>query len=237
MSARGWQLRGFDARSWHRLVTLVAPGFASHAPASREREARSEGGLLFVLYGEAGVVRALHSLRGAVELPMWAGPSSLEACAASLDTRWHFIGHLQTNKARFVAPIASVVHSVDTAKLAAELGRRAADAGRTVEALVQVNVSGELSKSGCEPAVLDAVLDAIEASSALRLRGLMTVPPASDDAEAAAPVFRALAALRDARGGVARLPELSMGMTHDLEVAVACGATMVRVGSALFGAR
>jgi pyridoxal phosphate enzyme (YggS family) len=153
------------------------------------------------------------------------------------DVRWHFIGHLQTNKARFVAPIASVVHAVDTAKLAVELGRRAADAGRTVEALVQVNVSGELSKSGCEPAAVAAVLDAIEASPALRLRGLMTVPPAGDDAEAAAPVFRALVALRDARGGVARLPELSMGMTHDLEVAVACGATMVRVGSALFVAR
>ena len=88
MSARGWQLRGFEGRSWHRLVSRVARGFASLAPASRVREARSEGGILFVLYGEAGVVRALHSLRGAVELPMWAGPSSLEACAASLDTRF-----------------------------------------------------------------------------------------------------------------------------------------------------
>lgn len=151
--------------------------------------------------------------------------------------RWHFIGHIQNNKARVVAPIASTVHSVDSAKLAAELGRRAEAAKRVIDAYAQVNVSGEASKSGCEPAELGAVLAAIEASPSLRLRGLMTVPPASEDANEAAPVFRALVALRDAMGGEARLPELSMGMTHDLEVAIACGATVVRVGSALFGAR
>lgn len=82
------RLTGFDARSWHRLVTLVAPGLSSHAPAARERGVRVEGGMLFVLYDEGGVVRALHSLRGAVELPTWRGPSDLEACAAGLDTRF-----------------------------------------------------------------------------------------------------------------------------------------------------
>lgn len=157
---------------------------------------------------------------------------------ADLDgLRWHFIGHLQTNKARMIVPVVSAVHSIDSAKLAAELGRRAEVAKRVIDAYAQVNVSGEASKSGCEPAELAAVLAAIEASPSLRLRGLMTVPPASEDANEAAPVFRALVALRDAMGGAARLPELSMGMTHDLEVAIACGATVVRVGSALFGAR
>ncbi len=157
---------------------------------------------------------------------------------ADLDgLRWHFIGHLQTNKARAIAPVASAVHSVDSAKLAAELGRRAEAAKRVIDAYAQVNVSGEASKSGCEPGELAAVIGAIEASPSLRLRGLMTVPPASEGADEAAPVFRALVALRDAAGGSARLPELSMGMTHDLEVAIACGATVVRVGSALFGTR
>ncbi len=80
------RVTGFDARSWHRLVSLVAPGLSSHAPAARERGVRTVGGLLFVLYDESGVVRALHSLRGAVELPTWRGPSDLEACAKSLDT-------------------------------------------------------------------------------------------------------------------------------------------------------
>jgi len=82
------RVTGFDARSWHRLVTLVAPGFASHAPTAAERGVRREGGVLFVLYQETGVVRAIHSLRGAVSLEGWAGPSSLEACARALHTRF-----------------------------------------------------------------------------------------------------------------------------------------------------
>ena len=151
--------------------------------------------------------------------------------------RWHFIGHLQTNKARVVAPRAAAVHTVDSARLARELGLRAAAVGRAVEALVQVNVAGEAQKSGCAPAEAAAVCDAIAREPALRLRGLMTVPPHTDDPAGARAPFEALAALRESLGGAARLPELSMGMTHDLEVAVACGATMVRVGSALFGSR
>lgn len=164
----------------------------------------------------------------------------VDKCAALADLdglRWHFIGHLQRNKARNVAPLVSAVHSIDSARLATEFGARALAAGRTVDAYVQVNVSGEASKSGCDPRDLGAVLAAIESCEALRLRGLMTVPPASENADDAAPVFRALVALRDAHGGAARMPSLSMGMTHDLDVAVACGATVVRVGSALFGAR
>lgn len=147
---------------------------------------------------------------------------------------WHAIGHLQTNKARDVATRAGFVHSVDSAKLARELGKRTTGA---LAVLVQVNVGGEAQKSGCEPGEVRAVLDAVRGERALSLRGLMTVPPHTEDPEGARAYFEALARVRDEHGGAGALPELSMGMTHDLDVAVACGATMVRVGSALFGER
>lgn len=157
---------------------------------------------------------------------------------ADLDgIRWHLIGHLQSNKARQVAPFVHLVHTVDDARLGAELGRRAVAAGRVQEVLAQVNVGGEAQKSGCAPEGLPALLDALSATSGISLRGLMTVPPHTDDPAGARPYFDALRALRDAHGGAARLPTLSMGMTHDLEVAVAAGATVVRVGTAIFGAR
>lgn len=151
--------------------------------------------------------------------------------------RWHFIGHLQRNKARGVAAVAYAVQSVDSVRLAEALGARAAEQGRLLEAWVQVNVGGEAQKSGCAPDEAAAVVDAVASQPGLRLAGLMTVPPHTDDPAGAAPYFAALLALREALGGAARLPGLSMGMTHDLEVAVAAGATVVRVGSALFGAR
>jgi hypothetical protein len=150
---------------------------------------------------------------------------------------WHFIGRLQRNKARQVVRFARVVHAVDRVDLAAELGKRAAAAGVRVRVLVEVNVSGEASKGGCPPAELGAVLAAIAAAPALEAAGLMTIPPEADDPEAARPFFAALRALRDQHGGPAALPELSMGMTHDFPVAVAEGATLVRVGTAIFGAR
>lgn len=150
------------------------------------------------------------------------------------DVRWHFIGHLQRNKAKVVAPVASVVHTVDSARLAEELGKRAA---ARLPVLVEVNVGDEDQKSGCRTAALGAVLDAVEKEPRLRLTGLMTVPPASDDPKASRRFFDELARLRDAHGGAHRLPELSMGMSHDLEEAIRAGATIVRVGTAIFGAR
>jgi len=153
------------------------------------------------------------------------------------DLRWHFIGRLQRNKAKQVVRVARVVHAIDREELAAELDRRAQAAGVTIDALVEVNVGGEASKGGCEPEALGPLLDAIRRCANLRLRGLMTIPPATEEAEGARPYFAKLRALRDAHGGVEALPELSMGMTHDFEVAVAEGATIVRVGTAIFGAR
>lgn len=156
------------------------------------------------------------------------------------DLRWHFIGHLQSNKARFVAKAAHVVHTVDGPSLARELGKRAAKEGRgegreRLPVLVEVNVGGEPQKHGSSAADLGEVLAAVEAQPALALCGLMTMPP--NDLEAARRVFEALVSLRNLHGGRARLPELSMGMSDDLEVAIACGATLVRVGSAIFGTR
>ncbi|MDO9015671.1 MAG: YggS family pyridoxal phosphate-dependent enzyme [Deltaproteobacteria bacterium] len=153
------------------------------------------------------------------------------------DLRWHFIGHLQTNKCRDVAGRVAMVQSLDSVRLVRELGRRAVAASRTVGILVQVNVAREAQKSGCEVGELGSILAEAEATPGVALRGLMTVPPAVPDAAASRPWFEALRALRDEHGGASRLPELSMGMTHDMAEAVAAGATMVRVGTAIFGAR
>lgn len=163
--------------------------------------------------------------------------SKREALADLPDLRWHLIGHLQRNKAKYVAPFVHLAHTVDDRDLGAELGRRAKSAGRVLDALVQVNVGGEAQKSGCAPGDLAALLRDLAAVEGLRVRGLMTVPPHTDDPAGAGPFFDALRALRDAHGGPEALPTLSMGMTHDLEVAVAAGATLVRVGTAIFGAR
>ncbi|MCK6593035.1 MAG: YggS family pyridoxal phosphate-dependent enzyme [Polyangiaceae bacterium] len=151
--------------------------------------------------------------------------------------RWHAIGRIQRNKAKYIARVASVVHAVDRADLATELGKRAAALGRTLEVLVEVSIAGEETKGGCAPAELAGVLDAIAATPSLKAAGLMTMAPFFDDPELSRPVFAALRELRDKHGGASRLPELSMGMSHDFEVAIAEGATLVRVGTAIFGAR
>ncbi len=148
---------------------------------------------------------------------------------------WHFIGHLQTNKARYAAAIFSTIHSLDSLELAEELDRRASALGRTITVYVQVNVAGEIQKSGLNPAALPAFLEALAPFPALRVHGLMTMPPYDPDPEASRPHFAALRALRDRLAP--HLPGLSMGMSGDFEVAVEEGATIIRVGTALFGRR
>ena len=154
------------------------------------------------------------------------------------DIEWHFIGHLQTNKARVVAAHAHVVHTVDSAAVARELGKRVARELRAapMPVLVEVNVGGEAQKAGAAPGDIEEVVRAVHEQPSLVVRGLMTMPPAGDPA-AARRVFETLATLRNLHGGPALLPELSMGMSEDLEVAIACGATIVRVGTAIFGER
>jgi len=149
---------------------------------------------------------------------------------------WHFIGHLQTNKARLLVGRTSLVHGVDRIELALELDKRAAVAGRRVGVLLQVNLAGEDTKSGCDPDALRELVAEANARPNLDVRGLMTMPPAVADPEDARPWFRALRELRDGLGD-ARLVELSMGMSHDFEVAIEEGATLVRIGTAIFGAR
>ena len=145
--------------------------------------------------------------------------------------RWHLIGHLQRNKAARALECFDCIQTVDSAALGAALSRHAAALGRTVHALVEVQLGGEATKSGVEPSALPGLLAALRLPG-LIVDGLMTVPPAGD-AEAARPHFRALRELRDRAG----LRELSMGMSDDFEVAIEEGATMVRVGRAIFGER
>ena len=146
---------------------------------------------------------------------------------------WHLIGHLQTNKVREALDLFDVIHSVDRIDLARELDRRARARGRSIDVLVQVNVGGELSKGGWPPEAVETAVEAVAALAGLRLRGLMTIPPAVERAEDARGWFRALRKLAERHG----LPELSMGMSADFDVAIEEGATMVRVGTALFGPR
>ena len=146
---------------------------------------------------------------------------------------WHLIGSLQTNKAKDAVRLFDWIHSVDRLELATELDRRARALGRTVDALIEVNIGDEPQKGGARAQELKPLLDAMVGMSGLRVRGLMTIPPIVEDPEQTRPYFRRLRELRDAAG----LEHLSMGMSADFTVAVEEGATMVRVGTAIFGPR
>jgi pyridoxal phosphate enzyme (YggS family) len=152
---------------------------------------------------------------------------------------WHLIGHLQTNKAKDAVDLFDLIHTVDRLKLAQALDQAAARAGKIQEVLIQVNLAGEASKSGAAPEEAPDLLREAVRLPHLKVAGLMTMPPWFDDPEEARPYFRALRELRDRLGGLANLPlpELSMGMSGDFEAAVAEGATLVRVGTAIFGDR
>ena len=155
--------------------------------------------------------------------------------------RWHMIGHLQSNKARQAVRVFDVVETVDRLRIVRELDRCAAGEGVRLEVLVQVSLAGEASKSGAEPEDVPSILRALADCENLSCTGLMTLPPFFDDPEGARPFFRGLRDLRDrlqerAPAGM-ELRELSMGMSGDYEVAVEEGATLVRIGTALFGPR
>jgi pyridoxal phosphate enzyme (YggS family) len=143
--------------------------------------------------------------------------------------RFHLIGHLQSNKAKKAGELFDVVQTVDSAKLA----RRLDECGKPMEVMIEVKLSEEDAKHGCDPSELPALVEAIRACPQLRLTGLMTMPPWDEDAERSRPYFARLGELAVAHG----LPRLSMGMSNDLEVAIAEGSTIVRVGTALFGRR
>jgi pyridoxal phosphate enzyme (YggS family) len=146
-----------------------------------------------------------------------------------VDARFHFIGHLQSNKAKRAAEIFECIQTVDSAKLAARLDAL----GSELDVLLEVKMSPEQAKAGAPPAQLAELIDAVRECPNLRLLGLMTMPPWSDNPEESRPYFRRLRELAEFH----ELPDLSMGMSHDLEVAIEEGATYVRVGTALFGKR
>ena len=156
--------------------------------------------------------------------------------------RWHLIGHLQSNKARRAVELFDWIHSLDSADLARRLDRVCGELNRSeLPVLIQVDLGHEATKTGVEEKDLPAVVDAVRESDRLCLRGLMTLPPFFDTAEKARPYFKRLRELRDQlqKAGVfdERPGDLSMGMTHDFEIAIEEGATIIRVGTAIFGER
>jgi hypothetical protein len=198
-------------------VTLVA--ISKTHPAEMIREAVEAGQDLF---GESRVQEAL------IKIP--ALPGRL---------RWHFIGHLQSNKVRKVLPSFELIHGVDTLDLARDIDRIAAEMGRHPRVLLEVNVSGEGSKHGFAPEALERSLDELLALPRVQVEGFMTMAPLAPEAEASRPYFASLRKLRDRLSEQSGIPldTLSMGMSADYEVAVEEGATLVRVGSAIFGGR
>ena len=161
--------------------------------------------------------------------------------SADLSIRWHLLGHLQTNKARKAGPAFAVIQSVDSVELLEKLDRAAEESGQSPELLIQVDLAGETTKFGVPPTEVPRLFEAAAAARAARVTGLMTLPPVPETPEDARPYFRRLRDLRDewlAAGVPApMLHELSMGMSGDFAVAIQEGATMVRVGTAIFGSR
>jgi pyridoxal phosphate enzyme (YggS family) len=161
--------------------------------------------------------------------------------AVGENASWHMIGHLQTNKVKYVVHLFDWIHSVDRIELARELDRRSAQNQRTLKVLIEVNVSGEASKNGVEPSRVLELVRQISVLPNLNVQGLMTMPPFFENPEDARPYFIALRRLRDEIAGDTipgvQMKELSMGMTGDFEVAIEEGATIIRVGRAIFGER
>ncbi len=191
-------------------VTLVA--VSKTQPADAVREAYAAGQRDF---GENYVQEWRDKAAALADLP---------------ELRWHFIGSLQTNKVKYLAGKVALVHTVDREELGREIAKRWEKAGARARVLVEVNLGGEASKGGCAPDAVPALVAALRAMPALEVEGLTCIPPPEDDPR---PHFRALRALRDRLG----LRALSMGMSGDYPVAIEEGATIVRVGTAIFGER
>ncbi len=206
--------RAGRARDDVRLVA-VSKGHGS----GRIREAASAG---VVYFGESKVQEAR------AKIPESPG-----------HVRWHLVGHLQTNKVKYAVRLFEAIHSVDSLKLLTALDQGAETAGVTMQVFLEVNVSGEASKFGLAPEQVPELLDASTRLMHVDLVGLMAMPPFTEDSEKARPHFERLRVLRDQWRKETGIPldELSMGMSHDLEVAIEAGATWVRVGTDLFGTR
>jgi len=201
-------------------VRLVA--VSKTVPADRVREAVASGVLLL---GENYIQEAQDKI------------SRLSDCAVS----WHFIGHLQTNKAKYAVKLFDLIHTVDSFKLAAELDKQARKIAKIQDILIQVNIGEEASKSGASADEVQKLVKEISQLKNLSVKGLMTIPPFYDEPEKVRPYFTATRELRDRIKAAAianiAMDELSMGMTGDFEAAIEEGATLVRIGTAIFGER
>jgi len=225
------------AERWRAVTARVADAC--------ERAGRAPGDVAIIAVSKTQPADAIRqaSAAGATEFgenyaqELAAKLSELAAAPPSHPVRWHFIGKLQRNKARLVSGRVALIHAVDSVELAEEIARRTQGAVQPI--LLAVNVGGEASKTGVTVDAAPAIARALAAIPGVSLDGLMTMPPPSDAPEASRPHFAGLRALRDRlRDSLGRaLPVLSMGMSHDFEVAIACGATHVRVGTAIFGSR
>jgi PLP dependent protein len=206
-------------------VRLVA--VTKTVPAHRIRAAIEAGATIF---GENYVQEARDKIR------------ELSACPVS----WHFIGTLQSNKAKYVVKLFDLIHSVDSVKLAMEIDKQAGKIGKIQHILIQVNVAGEVQKAGVSPGQAMDMLKEISRFENISVKGLMTMPPYFYDPERVRPFFKQLRDLRDrlqkeffhpSCNGQIQIDELSMGMTGDFEAAIGEGATLVRIGTAIFGER
>lgn len=206
-------------KSARRIEDVELVAISKTHDADRVREAMEAGQQLF---GESRIQEAR---------------AKIPELSSSL--RWHFVGHLQRNKIRHALPLFELFHSIDSLALAEQMDRIADEDGVHPRVLLEVNVSGEGSKFGFKPATLRAEMEALLALPRLSIEGLMTIPPLAEEVEASRKVFVALRELRDAleQKFNVKLPHLSMGMTNDFPVAVEEGATLVRVGTAIFGQR
>lgn len=207
------------SRSGRRVDEVLLVAVSKTMPAGRIREALDAG---LTHFGENYIQEAQKKIE------------------AIREGAWHFIGHLQRNKARTAVPLFSIIETVDRLSLAEELNRQALQAGKVLEVLIQVNEAEEESKSGLPPDQVPALLEAVSSLPGLRIRGLMAIPPYDPDPESSRRWFRSLYQWREKwqnRFPALDLSQLSMGMSHDLETAIEEGATLIRVGTALFGPR
>jgi PLP dependent protein len=166
------------------------------------------------------------------KIPFLTGIQALE---------WHLVGHLQTNKAKRAAELFNVIHSLDSVKLALKLNQACLETGKVLSVLLQVDLGGEETKYGADPVHIREIIEGVSNLKGLRLNGLMTIPPFMEDPDKVRPYFAKLRQIRDGleseQPGCFGLKHLSMGMSHDFEQAIQEGATIIRIGTALFGSR
>ncbi len=210
--------------------------------AACRRAGRAEDSVLLLAVSKTHSADAIEAMVNCGQV--FFGESKIQEARAKIPlcpgkSRWHFIGHLQSNKVREAIEFFETIQSVDSLSLAGEISKRCIQAAKTMPILLEVNVAGEAGKFGYKPEALLRELKEIAALPRVEIQGLMAVPPYSTDAEKSRPYFRRLRELKDGCGKIlgAGLLHLSMGMSGDFEVAIEEGATIVRIGTALFGER